>query len=235
MIPESVTKEAIGVLIDLAERGEINPWDVDVIDVVDRFLAHLVDKDRRGLYDSGQALLYASMLILLKAQTLSQVNQVVTEENDNEPIVEMEDGTKLPIDLEKHIRRRSSAPPPPSRKITLQELITQLELLSAEMNKEPRKRTKSYTKKINTNAELKAISQLAHKENLTEIATALEEYLTVNHGVISVSELGEIFNDKVGVFWGLLLLSAQSKVSLHQEDFYGNILVESLIPDRLQA
>lgn len=235
MIPESVTKEAIGLLIDLAERGEINPWDVDVIDVVDRFLARLVDRDRQGLYDSGQALLYASMLVLLKAQTLSQVNQVVSEDIDNESIVAIEDGVKLPIDLEKHIRRRSSAPPPPSRKITLQELITQLELLSAEMNKEPRKRTKSYSKKLNTKAELKAISQLAHKENLTEIATALEEYFTVNHGVISVTDLGKIFNDKVGVFWGLLLLSAQSKVALYQEDFYGNILVESLIPDRMQA
>jgi hypothetical protein len=29
----------------------------------------------------------------------------------------------------------------------------------------------------------------------------------------------------VGVFWALLLLSAQSKVELHQDSFYGNIQV----------
>ncbi len=233
MMPESVTKEAIGLLIDLAERGEIDPWDVNVIDVVDRFLARLVDHDRQGLYDSGQALLYAAMLVLLKAQTLSAVNQEVTEP---EAITEeLEEEVKLPIDLEKLIRRRSSAPPPPSRKITLQELITQLELLSAEMNRERSKRPKSYQKKPNSKAQMKVISQLAHKENLSEIATALEEYLTINPGTISISELATIFNDKVGVFWGLLLLSSQSKVLLHQTEFYGDITVTSTIPNQMQA
>lgn len=234
MIPESVTKEAIGLLIDLAERGEVNPWDVDVIDVVDRFLARLVDHDRQGLYDSGQALLYASMLVLLKAQTLSQVNPSTTEAGEDGISLELEDSPKLPMDLEKHIRRRSSAPPP-TRKITLQELITQLELLSAEMNKEPRKRVKNYRKQLNTKEQIKAINQLAHKENLSEIALALEQYFTVNTGEILLSELGAIFNDKVGVFWGLLLLSAQSKVSLQQTDFYGDIVVQAIVPDRMQA
>jgi chromatin segregation and condensation protein Rec8/ScpA/Scc1 (kleisin family) len=37
----SPTEEAIALLIDLAERGEINPWDVQVIDVIDRFLARM--------------------------------------------------------------------------------------------------------------------------------------------------------------------------------------------------
>ena len=56
-IAESVTKDAIALLINLAERGEIDPWDVQVIDVVDRFLSRLIVSDRRDLYDSGQALL----------------------------------------------------------------------------------------------------------------------------------------------------------------------------------
>ncbi|MGL5033558.1 MAG: segregation/condensation protein A, partial [Microcystaceae cyanobacterium] len=30
--------EAIATLIDLAEQGHINPWDVSVIEVIDRFL-----------------------------------------------------------------------------------------------------------------------------------------------------------------------------------------------------
>ena len=37
----SLAQNAIALLIDLAERGEIDPWDVKVIDVVDRFLSQL--------------------------------------------------------------------------------------------------------------------------------------------------------------------------------------------------
>ncbi|MGH2414714.1 MAG: segregation/condensation protein A, partial [Microcystaceae cyanobacterium] len=32
---------AIAALIDLAQQGEIDPWDVQVIDVIDRFLSEL--------------------------------------------------------------------------------------------------------------------------------------------------------------------------------------------------
>ncbi|NEO02274.1 MAG: segregation/condensation protein A, partial [Moorea sp. SIO3I7] len=33
--------EAIAILIDVAQRGEIDPWDVQVIDVIDRYLSTL--------------------------------------------------------------------------------------------------------------------------------------------------------------------------------------------------
>ena len=37
----SLAQSAIAFLIDLAEQGEIDPWDVQVIDVIDRFLKTL--------------------------------------------------------------------------------------------------------------------------------------------------------------------------------------------------
>ncbi len=67
-----ITQEAIALLLDLAERGEIDPWNVDVIDVVDRFLSQLHRDDRRELQESGQALLYGAMLVHLKPVPSSQ-------------------------------------------------------------------------------------------------------------------------------------------------------------------
>ncbi|MEL6130923.1 MAG: segregation/condensation protein A, partial [Cyanobacteria bacterium J06628_4] len=40
----SLAQRAIAFLIDLAEKGEIDPWDVQVIDVIDRFLKTLKDQ-----------------------------------------------------------------------------------------------------------------------------------------------------------------------------------------------
>jgi hypothetical protein len=70
----SVPEIGIALLIDLAKRGEINPWDVQVIDVIDRYLSQVVPvgdasqlQREVALSQSGQAFLYASMLVLLKA------------------------------------------------------------------------------------------------------------------------------------------------------------------------
>ena len=37
----SPAQRAIAILIDLAEQGEIDPWDVQVVQVIDRFLAEI--------------------------------------------------------------------------------------------------------------------------------------------------------------------------------------------------
>lgn len=221
---QTITQDAIALLIDLAERGEIDPWDVQVVDVVDRFLSRLITSDRKNLYDSGQAFLYASMLVLLKANTLSQ--SIVQPEAE---FFEQEE--ELPptigIDYASQIRRRPVAPPPQTRRITLPELIAELEAIAQLVAKKtPRAPVRSKPSKISNKAAAKMVIQLAHKENLSEMAILLEEYfLTHPVSQIEIRELGKIFGDLVGVFWALLLLSAQAKVEILQTDFYGEIVV----------
>jgi len=233
-ITESVTKEAIALLIDLAQRGEIDPWDVQVIDVVDRFLSRLISDDRKELYESGQAFLYASMLVLLKANTLSQSQMVFEAEEDFEPdqmeLLDSSNFNGLPANLENQIRRRPVALPPTARRITLEELITQLESIAALVEQKSGKRPRARPPaKQSRQAAIRAITQLAHKENLSEMVIEIEKYFSqaplLYQDGIELSELAQVFGDRVGVFWGLLFLSAQSKVELFQADFYGKIQV----------
>ncbi|MEO1069577.1 MAG: segregation/condensation protein A, partial [Cyanobacteria bacterium J06638_6] len=46
--------------------------------------------------------------------------------------------------------------------------------------------------------------------------------------MVNVSHLAETVHEKVGVFWGLLFLSAQSKVEMAQDNFYGDLRVRNL-------
>ena len=92
----SLAQNAIALLIDLAERQEIDPWDVKVIEVIDRFLSKLQPGQNRSLAEgrvpyeadlseSGQAFLYASMLLLLKADSLARqetAEEAVEEEEE---------------------------------------------------------------------------------------------------------------------------------------------------------
>ncbi|MCY7283805.1 MAG: segregation/condensation protein A, partial [Cyanobacteria bacterium CAN_BIN43] len=137
----SLAQNAIALLIDLAERGEIDPWDVQVVEVIDRFLSKLqpvlddaptLEAGRApyeaDLLQSGQAFLYTSILLLLKADTLARSE---IEEQPEEPLEAEDFVAPLPLHLERRIRRRATAPPAPNRRVTLQELIAQLNLMAA--------------------------------------------------------------------------------------------------------
>jgi segregation and condensation protein A len=232
-IAESVTKDAIALLIDLAERGEINPWDVQVIDVVDRFLSRLIVSDRRDLYDSGQAMLYASMLVLLKANSLSDIQSAYEQEDNADHDMEesnsefVTDSARLPTDFDKRLRRLPVALPPKARRITLEELIAQIEAIAEIVDRKTSKPAKRQMQgKVARRAAMKAIAQLAHKENLSEMVEEIERYFLLHPDQeIEISDLAAVFNDRVGVFWGLLLMSSQSKVELFQSDFYGKIQI----------
>ena len=266
---QSLARDAVSFLIDLAEKGEVDPWDVKVIDVIDRFLAQLnpFTASHRTQYEanlsqSGQAFLYASMLILLKADSLSDRDRHEPVEDfldedfaDNDP---MGPGS-LPRNLEKQLRRRAVAQPPQRRRVTLEELISQLEIIASALEDNGnRSRVKVRRPKPQSRAQaIRAIAQLAHQENLTEMAVMLEEFfishwdeLSVGNDWIDFDLLLEFWlttrvqdspgldrhivtdertHEKVGVFWALLLLSAQNKVELSQDVFYQDLRVKTLL------
>ncbi len=269
----SLAQGAIAFLIDLAEKGEIDPWDVQVIDVIDRFLKTLKEQPialqpteagrssyESSLTESGQAFLYASMLVLLKADTLvrheleQQADVLADDFFDDDADYSADE---LPKNLEQHIHRRPVAPPPAKRQVTLSELIAQLESIAAAMSEPSRVRSRR-AKPHSRKEAVRAIAELAHQENLNEIADALNAFLedhwddvfedTVNWmdfelllthwtsfrpDVLGGPIEGELTeadykHEKVGVFWGLLFLTSQSKVELLQENFYQDLKVRQL-------
>ncbi len=258
--------EAIALLIELAQQGEINPWDVQVIEVIDRYLSTLAlgsdaEPGRRDadLSQSGQAFLWASMLVLLKADTLVRLEEPEDQEltqADEEIDAGVE--TRLPLHLERHLRRRRAAPPPKRRPVTLSELIDQLQQMAAQLGEVPSPSRALRPRPQSRTQAAKAIAHLAHDENLTEIATRLEvfisrhwqkiaagndwlnldqllEWWTLSSTASDEADCGAAIeatepraNDRVGVFWALLLLSAQSKVELSQEEFYQDLKIRAL-------
>jgi segregation and condensation protein A len=183
----SLAQDAIALLIDLAERGEIDPWDVKVIDVIDRFLRELAPFNAKGrdhyevnLSQSGQAFLYASMLVLLKAESLAQADAEPEQdlpEDFNSPDLDYLAEPQLPLNLERQLRRRAVAPPPHRRRVTLKELIEQLQVIAATLeDKVPRARARR-PRPQSKNQAIRAIAQLAHQENLSEMALELEQFL----------------------------------------------------------
>ena len=59
--------EPVELLVQLAEEGEIEPWDIDIVAVTDAFLSKLESTDLRT---SARALFYASVLLRMKGDEL---------------------------------------------------------------------------------------------------------------------------------------------------------------------
>ena len=192
---------AIRLLQDAAESGELDPWDVDVIAVIDGFLDQLSQRINvpkqvaaaiagrggsyeRDLADSSEAFLAASVLVGLKAELL--------EASILPPAAEIEEGFDaefdeqgwldpafdLPRRPERHLQRRPVAPPPLRRPVTLGELIEQLEsiaeqLESDELQQKRRQRQKRYSDR----EAIAQVSSLAHREKLPETTAALGVFL----------------------------------------------------------
>ena len=215
----SLAQSAIAFLIDLAEQGEIDPWDVKVIEVIDRFLKTL-KTEPAALPESGRSPYEASL---------------------------SESG--------KALHRRAIAPPPERRQVTLNELIEQLETIAAVISDQPPRTRARRARPVPKRHAVRAITQLAHQENLSEIAEALEGFLDqywdtleeqlswlnfeelltewpkykpdMDNHVAESAEAAEK-HERVGVFWGLLYLSAQSKVELSQQELYSELWVRNL-------
>ncbi len=193
---EAGARLAIRLLQDAAERGEIDPWDVDVIGVIDGFLDQLRQRIamprlavsggsfERDLSESSEAFLAASVLVGLKAEVLEAATfppEPVLE--DGFELEEVEEsgaiaGLLLPRRPERHLLRRPVAPPPLQRPVTLGELIQQLEAIAERLDQEtPRQRTRSRNRAFSDDAAIAQVSALAHREKLPETTAALSVFL----------------------------------------------------------
>jgi segregation and condensation protein A len=66
------TDPGLGLLVDLAKKGECDPWDVDIVSLTDEYLSAMDENlDARDLGRVARLIFYAACLIHLKAQVMS--------------------------------------------------------------------------------------------------------------------------------------------------------------------
>ncbi len=250
----------IKFLQDAAGRGDLDPWDIDVISVIDSFLEqfnqnlqyssnHQISY-QKDLSETSEAFFAASVLVNLKAQVLeSDIFQEETLgfqediEIDNQEWINQEfDIPKYP---EKYLRRRSVAQPVIQRTSTLGELVSQLEAIAEIIETQDlllmkRKRNKKYSDKML----ISKVQSLAHREKLPETTKALVKFIDgwemallwtdFEYLVIKWQKVvkNDLDKDRLGVFWALLFLTSENKIEIKQKNsLYGPIQIKRIIPD----
>ncbi len=198
---DSGARLAIRLLQDAAQSGELDPWDVDVIAVIDGFLDQLRQRievpkkiafqaNHQGgsfeqdLAESSEAFLAASVLLGIKAEILE------ADTFPQEPILDdflepelseqgwLDPSFALPRKPELHLLRRPVAPPPLRRPVTLGELIEQLETIAEQLESdELLQRRRQRQKRLSNKEAIAQVSALAHREKLPETTAALGVFI----------------------------------------------------------
>lgn len=241
MSPDSqpTNEEPVEILVQMAERGEIDPWNIDIVEVTDRFLRELDRRKELDLRISGRTLFYAAVLLRMKSEYLGQAE--IPEENgfeddgmdtgdflDDEfgPGDGLDGGRGGPIErLEREISRRLERKHLRKRPITLFELIS--ELKSIEKEERRRQRMRRSAPEILITAE--DVVSIAHEEGYSETANSVfstcEDWIGEGKE-ISLREIAARLGwTLASVYIPLLFLVHEGRLSLWQEEFFGEIFI----------
>jgi segregation and condensation protein A len=231
--------DGIEILVDMAKTGKIEPWNIDIVDVTDKYLQQLVEMKSNNLKFTGRTLFFAAVLLRLKSDVLEGIDPLaMIDESEIAEFDETDDffendgfNTSNVISLEDALARRSSVRLNRQRVVTLKDLIRQLEfyekiekkrsLINA--HERAQRRARSYADFTPDD-----ILEMAHEEYIEEgidnLHTILLKLFETNEKV-ELSELNETGMDKISVYITLLFLSAKSRIDLVQDEFYSDLYI----------
>jgi segregation and condensation protein A len=231
---EGIVEDPVEILVGLAERGEIDPWNINIIEVTDRFLSELEKCRQLNLQISGRTLFYAATLLRMKSEQLD----VASDDDDDRAGEDGEDfdlagdldfedeGRFGPIErLEREIQRRLDRKSLRKSPVTLFELIIELKNLE----KEERRRRRLPPVDDDFLIEADDVVGIAHEEGYQDSARQVIEECLANADPATEITLAELCKD---LGWGLpevyiplLFLALDGQCALRQEEFFGDIYV----------
>ncbi len=228
----------IEILLGLAEKGELDPWDVDIVEATDRCLADLDATDRNDLRLCGRALHCATILLRLKAEAMAaEIDEALAppiEAGSDDDWVDFGDFDSMddseydrpnPQILDLALIRRQGLRQPRRRRVTLAELINELKKMQAEIPVE----LKPNAIRRASQADIKAKTiGLAHDEDVEGDAKNLAEHLIVRFQLerqVSFSRLATEHMDDRRLFLALMFLAHWGVLEIEQPTFYGEITI----------
>ena len=227
-----IVEDPVEILVGLAERGEIDPWNIDIIEVTDRFLSELERRRQLNLQVSGRTLFYAATLLRMKSEHLDTTADEEEDDGsdgefDADGDLDFTDESRLgPIErLEREIQRRLDRKNLRKSPVTLFELIIELKNLE----KEERRRHRLPPAEDDFLLEADDVVGIAHEEGYQDSSRLIIEECLANadpNEEITLAELCKDLGWKLpDVYLPLLFIALDGGCSLRQEEFFGDVYV----------
>ena len=243
-IEKYAENDGIGILVSMVKEHKLDPWNIDIIDITDKYLAHCCDMKADNLRITGRTYLFASVLLNMKSKILDGVS-VLQFQDEPEPEYD-EDGfiaeytdededyysqTSNVQSIEDVLQRRTSVRLNRNRVVTLTDLIRQLKFYEKLDREKSIKNAHERAKQHVTNLKKFTpddIINLAHEEYIEDCVLKLKdnlEQIFENNEKVELNELTLLGMDRVSAYIALLFLTADTDYELYQERFYSDLYV----------
>ncbi len=199
MFDEKVEKHPFDIVLKLMINGEIDPWNVDIVELADKYLQEIKKMYIPDLRLASKALSAAALLLKMKADALDLGKE---DEENKKTERKRVFGIKrfYTIDEIAHVLKKYIAPViefKPKRKYT---------------------RRKPYRRKQ------KSIEIPLFHATLEETIEALEKEFQNLEGFITLSELNH--PNKAQAFVALLFLNYEGVINIYQDEEFGDIYIQ---------
>jgi segregation and condensation protein A len=241
--------EPVEVLVQLAEDGEIDPWDIDIVEVTDKFLERL---DEAALRESGRALFYASVLLRMKSDALLEPDEPDDEEPEpweqlagDEPLAEPDPFATLEQEMDRRLERKRARGMPQ----TLDELVRDLREAERETWwKESREYDTSdspggfdrgtqeldYRRadqfRMDDEPTEEDVTGNTHGEDIEtiidDVYTTVREHYDQGRKEVLFREIESAGETRVQTYLGLLFLSHSGQIRLRQDELFGDLWIQ---------
>lgn len=237
--------DGIEVLIQMVKLGKLDPWNIDISDIANKYMLHIAESKSNNLRISGRALFFLAVLLKLKSNVLVGIDplQFAIQEPEEDPEYSGDDSRfnddlyyqDYPdnvIPIEDIIQRRTSIKQNRNRTVTLKDLIRQLEFYEQLDKKQAIKNSleRANKRRVRNYGNMSAddIINIAHEEYIESSVKILHENLIKifeKEEKVELNTLTLLGLDKISAYIALLFLSAESDFDLEQDEFYSDLYV----------
>jgi len=202
----------IDILLQLVIMGKVDPWNIDIVDLTEKYIERLREMKELDLRLSARAILAASILLRMKTEALLYADEEKEEEKKEE---------RIRVDVEPYV--------PPLRRVeryyTLDDLIEAL----MDALEDVEKRKPKAKKKIEIEEEIFVVDdfRVDIEKHVNRLYAIVKKLYEETKEKINFWEL--VFDPSPKIvartFLYLLFLANMGKVDLIQEEPFGDIYV----------
>lgn len=237
--------DGIGILVEMAKSGKIDPWNIDIVDVTEKYFQKMIEMKSLNLKVASRTFLFASILVRMQSNVLA--NLTLEDFADDEPEM-IYDENGLPVDdyyeeedfiptnnivrWDEALKRRTSVRMNRNRTVTLKDLIKQLEFyekIEARANlKDAQMRARRRIRDFSRMTTHDIINNMSNDAQIEEAVLKLKdniEQIFENKEKIELSDLYILGMDRVTSYMSLLFLCRDTDYDLEQKEFYSDLYV----------
>jgi len=215
------------ILLDLIKSEQMNPWNIDISVLSQRYIKSVRKMQEANFLISGKILLACALLLKIKSNKLVNEeiynfdSQLFRQDETFEELEQLFDHAPAP-EYDKP-RLTIKTPMPRKRKVTLQDLMNALQKALEVEKKRNIKRELFNSIKVEIPQKKIDISEL-----IANVYNKIIDYFKTKKEKLTFTKLvnSEKKEDKVYTFIPLLHLDNQEKVTISQDEPFGEINIE---------